>query len=63
MPALVLFAAPTGYLGRELLWHGAFLGLLGYAAALAGGIVAAAGDLELRFLTGTSSPGPSRSSP
>ncbi len=47
-----LFAAAAGYLGWELLWHGAFLGLLGYVAALAGGAVAAAADLEWRFLTG-----------
>ena len=46
-----LFAAAAGYLGWELLWHGAFLGLLSYAAALAGGAVAAATDLEWRFLT------------
>jgi hypothetical protein len=46
-----LFAAAAGYLGWELLWHGAFLGLLSYAAALAGGAVAAAADLEWRFLT------------
>lgn len=45
-----LVAAAAGYLGWELLWHGAFLGLLGYAAALAGGAVAAAADLEWRFL-------------
>ena len=46
-----LFAAGAGYLGWELLWHGAFLGLLSYAVALAGGAVAAAADLEWRFLT------------
>ena len=46
-----LFAAAAGYLGWELLWHGAFLGLLSYVAALAGGAVAAAADLEWRFLT------------
>jgi hypothetical protein len=46
-----LFAAAAGYLGWELLWHGAFLGLFSYAAALAGGAVAAASDLEWRFLT------------
>jgi hypothetical protein len=46
-----LFVAAAGYLGWELLWHGAFLGLLSYAAALAGGAVAAATDLEWRFLT------------
>jgi len=45
-----LLAAVAGYLGWELLWHGAALGLLSYAAALAGGAVAAATDLELRFL-------------
>ena len=47
-----MFGAAAGYLGWELLWRGAFLGLLGYAAALAGGAVAAAADLEWRFLTG-----------
>ncbi|MGH3273522.1 MAG: hypothetical protein ACRDNZ_04255, partial [Streptosporangiaceae bacterium] len=46
-----LFAATAGYLGWELLWHGAFLGLLSYAAALTGGALAAAADLEWRFLT------------
>jgi|GEM_PF-1933342 len=46
-----LAAAVAGYLGWELLWNGAFLGLLACAAALAGGSVAAAADLELRFLT------------
>jgi hypothetical protein len=46
-----LFAVAAGYLDWELLWHGAFLGLLSYAAALAGGAVAAATDLEWRFLT------------
>jgi hypothetical protein len=45
-----LFAAAAGYLGWQLLWHGAFLGLLSYAAALAGGAVAVVNDLELRFL-------------
>jgi hypothetical protein len=45
-----LFAAAAGYLGWALLWHGAFLGLLGFAAALAGGGVAAAKDLDRRFL-------------
>jgi hypothetical protein len=47
-----LFAATAGYLGWELLWHGAFLGLLSYAAALSGGAVAAAADLESRFRSG-----------
>jgi hypothetical protein len=46
-----LFVPAAGYLGGELLWHGAFLGLLAYVAALAGGAVAAAADLEQRFLT------------
>jgi hypothetical protein len=46
-----LFAAAAGYFGWELLWHGAFVGLLGYLAALAGGGFAAGADLELRFLT------------
>jgi hypothetical protein len=49
---MVLFAAAVGYLGWELLWHSAFLGLLSCAAALAGGVIAAAADLESRFLTG-----------
>jgi hypothetical protein len=39
-----------GYLGWELLWHDAALGLLGYLIALAGGAVAAVNGLELRFL-------------
>jgi hypothetical protein len=47
-----LFALATGYLSWELLRHGAFLGLLGYVVALAGG--AAAAHLEWRFLTGRS---------
>jgi hypothetical protein len=46
-----LFAAVAGYLGWELLRRGAFLGLLSYAAALAGGVLAARTDLEWRFLT------------
>lgn len=45
-----VFAAVTGYLGWELLWHGAVAGLLGYVIALTGGIVAAAASLELRSL-------------
>jgi hypothetical protein len=45
-----LFAAVIGYLGWELLWHAEILGLLGYVACLSGGIVAAAADLEQRFL-------------
>jgi hypothetical protein len=45
-----LFAAAAGYLGWELLWNGAFFGLLGYVAALAGGAVAARSGLELRSL-------------
>lgn len=45
------FAALAGYLGWELLWHGAVLGLLSYAATLAGGAIAATADLEWRFLT------------
>jgi len=47
-----LFVAAAGYLGWEFLWHGAFLGLLGFAAALVGGAVTAAADLEWRFSTG-----------
>jgi hypothetical protein len=46
-----LFVAAAGYLGWEFLWHRAFLGLLGFAAALVGGAVAAAADLEWRFPT------------
>jgi hypothetical protein len=46
--SMVLFAALTAYVGLELLMQGAVLGLLGYVAGLTGGIVAAAGDLELR---------------
>jgi hypothetical protein len=47
-----LFAAAAGYLGWELLWHGALLALLGYVAGLGGGMVSAAADLERRFLAG-----------
>ncbi len=50
--AACVFAAAAGYLGWELLWHGAFLGLLGYVVGLVGGAVAAAADLVWRFLTG-----------
>jgi hypothetical protein len=50
-PSAWIFTAAAGCLGWELLWHGAFLGLLIYTAALAGGAVAAATDLEWRFLT------------
>jgi hypothetical protein len=46
-----IFAAVAGYLGWELLWHGAFLGLLASVAALTGGAVGAVGDLRWRFLT------------
>lgn len=46
-----LFAAAASYLGWELLSHRAFLGLLSYVAALAGGALGAAADLEWRFLT------------
>jgi hypothetical protein len=46
-----LFTVIAGYLGWELLWHGAFLGLLSFVAALASGAVAARADLERRFLT------------
>jgi hypothetical protein len=46
-----LFAAGAGYLGWVLLWHRAFLGLLAYMAAFAGGALAAAADLEWRFMT------------
>jgi hypothetical protein len=46
-----LFVLAVGYLGWELLWHSAVLGLLGYVVGLAGGIAAAGADLELRFLT------------
>jgi hypothetical protein len=46
-----LFVAAAGYLGWEFLWHRAFLGLLGFAAAVVGGAVAAAADLEWRFPT------------
>jgi hypothetical protein len=53
----VLFAAAAGYLGWELLWHGAVLGLFGYVAGLAGAAVAATTSLELRFLTGRRRPG------
>jgi hypothetical protein len=48
---LLLFVAAAGYLGWELLWHGAVLGLLSYTAALTGGVTATAADLEWRFLT------------
>lgn len=46
-----MLAAGAAYLGWELLRHDAFLELLGYVVALAGGIVAATADLEWRFLT------------
>jgi hypothetical protein len=46
----VLFVAAAGYLGWELLWHLAFLGLLGFVAALAGGAIAATTDLESRSM-------------
>jgi hypothetical protein len=49
--SVILFSALTWYLGLELLWRGSVLGVLGYVAGLTGGIVAAAGDLELRFRT------------
>ena len=71
--SVIVFAALAGYLGRELLGHGAFLGLLGFVAALSGGAIAAAADLESRSLTerrrrqdelfrapSQSAPGPSR---
>jgi hypothetical protein len=45
-----IFAAVAGYFGWELLRHGAVLGVLAYAAGLAGGAVAAVNGLELRFL-------------
>jgi hypothetical protein len=44
----ILFAALAGSVGLELLWQGNVLALLGYVAGLAGGIIAAAGDLETR---------------
>jgi hypothetical protein len=50
-PSAWVFAALAGYLGWQLLWHDAFLGLLSFAAALAGGAVAARADLEWRFMT------------
>jgi hypothetical protein len=46
-----LFVAAAGFVGWLLLWTGAFLGLLGYVAALAGVVVAAKSDLDRRFLT------------
>ena len=46
-----IFIIAVVYFGWELLWHGAILGLLPYAAALAGGAVAAVTGPELRFLT------------
>lgn len=46
--SMALFAVLAGYVGLELLAHGTVLGLLGYVVGLTGGIVAAAGDLELR---------------
>jgi hypothetical protein len=47
-----LSGAAAAYLGWQLLWHGALLGLLSYATALTGGALAAATDLEWRFRTG-----------
>jgi hypothetical protein len=49
--SVILFAALVGYLGLQLLGQSAVLGLLGYVAAVTGGIVAATGDLEMRFRT------------
>jgi hypothetical protein len=46
-----LFAAAGGYLGWGLLRQGNVLGLLSYVAALTGGMVAVAADLEWRFVT------------
>ncbi len=46
-----LFAAVAAYLGWELLWQGNVLGLLCYVAALTGGIVSVAADLERRFVS------------
>ena len=45
-----IFAVVAGYLGWELLRRGAVLGMLAYAAGLAGGAVAAVNSLELCFL-------------
>jgi hypothetical protein len=45
-----IFAVVAGYFGWELLRHGAVLGVLAYAAGLAGGAVATVNGLELRFL-------------
>lgn len=49
--AASLFVATAGYLGWELLWHTAFLGLFSYAAAMAGTAVAMPADRDRRFLT------------
>jgi hypothetical protein len=45
-----IFAVLAGYFGWELLRHGGVLGVLAYAAGLAGGAVATVNGLELRFL-------------
>jgi hypothetical protein len=45
-----IFAVVVGYFGWELLRRGAVLGVLAYAAGLAGGTVAAVTGLELSFL-------------
>jgi hypothetical protein len=45
-------ALAGGYLAWQLLWHGVLFGILGYAAAIGGGIVAARADAEWSFLTG-----------
>jgi hypothetical protein len=44
--SVLLFAALTAYVGYGLIRQGAALALLGYVAGLAGGIAAAASDLE-----------------
>jgi hypothetical protein len=45
----LVFAVLASPFALELLWHDAALGLLGYVAALTGGVAVAAADLELRF--------------
>lgn len=45
----LVFAVMAGSFGLDLLWKDVALGLLGYVVALAGGIMVAAADLELRF--------------
>ncbi len=46
--SVIVFALLAGFEGFELIWQGAAFGLFCLVAGLAGGLVAAAGDLETR---------------